>query len=208
MAKEWTEEELEALKTRAAGKTISELAKSMDRTSQEISDKLVELGFGGSHQDRRQLYDDPLVDAYGKALKQLQQGKFQDAAKTFKKIAAETDLPELKERARQMLAICEAQTAGETVEDVDPFLRAVYEKNRGNYDAAMKICKQGDRLKKDERFAFLAASLHALEKRLDEAAATLTHAVELNPKNRIYAFHDPDFEGLRKEHAEIFDLPA
>ncbi len=209
MVKDWTKEELKTLQAKAAGKTIPELAKGFDRTSQEVSAKLIELGLSGNdNEDRRQLYDDPLMDTYGKALQAMQKGKYKDAAKGFEGIIAETDLPELLERARQMLRICQNQTATGAEEEVDPFLRAVYEKNRGDFEAAMKICKEGDRLKKDERFILLAASIHALQEHHDEAVAALTRAVEINPKNRVYAFHDPDFEGLRNapEHSQIFEL--
>ena len=211
MVKDWTDEELEILQAKVAGKTIPELAKGFDRTSEEVSAKLIELGLSGNdNEDRRQLYDDPLMDTYGKALQAMQNGKFKDAAKAFESIIAETDLPELLERARQMLRVCQNRTDPEGGDKVDPFLQAVYEKNRGNFEAAMKICQEGDRLQKDERFLFLAASLHTLEERNDDAVATLARAIALNPKNRIYAFHDPDFEGLRNEpeHSQIFEPSA
>src|SRR5436309_9919706 len=62
-----------------------------------------------------------------------------------------------------------------------------YEKNRGNLAEALEMSRKGGRDQKDERFAYLAASIHALENRWDEAAQTLARAVELNPKNRIHA---------------------
>ena len=64
--------------------------------------------------------------------------------------------------------------------------------------SVFQISRKGGRDQKDERFAYLAASIHAVEDRLDEAAEVLARAVELNPKNRIHAFHDPDFAELRK----------
>ena len=63
---------------------------------------------------------------------------------------------------------------------------------------ALEISRKEGRDQKDERFAYLTASIHAVEERLDEAAQALARAVELNPKNRIHAFHDPDFAELRK----------
>ena len=110
----------------------------------------------------------------------------------------------MKDRARQFLLVSRqkleagggkpAQDAAET----DPYLLAVYEKNRGNLEGALEMSRKGGRDQKDERFAYLAASIHAAEDRLDEAVQALTKAVELNPKNRIHAFHDPDFAELRK----------
>jgi tetratricopeptide (TPR) repeat protein len=99
------------------------------------------------------------------------------------------------------------RTHGEASE-ADPFLQAVFEKNRGNHQAALEISRQGGRDTKDERFAYLVAAIHAAEDRMDEAARALTRAIELNPKNRIHAYHEPDFAELRKakEHRPLFGL--
>lgn len=51
------------------------------------------------------------------------------------------------------------------------------------------------------------ASIHAVENRLDEAVQALTKAIELNPKNRIHAFHDADFAEIRKTQRHLFGLP-
>jgi hypothetical protein len=47
-----------------------------------------------------------------------------------------------------------------------------------------------------------------VENRLDEAVQALAKAVELNPKNRIHAFHDADFAELRKnrDQRHLFGL--
>ena len=68
--------------------------------------------------------------------------------------------------------------------------------------------RQGCRDQKDERFAYLAASIHAAEGRTEEAAQALSRAIDLNPKNRVHAFHDPDFAELRKDrdHRQLFGL--
>jgi tetratricopeptide (TPR) repeat protein len=154
---------------------------------------------------------DPVLVTFHKALEALHGRNWAQAAGLFESVIQETDVPELRERARQYLAACrlqEQKAQGEQPSpDEDPYLRAVYEKNRGNYAAALDLVKKngGD---KDERFAYLAASIHAAEGRKDEAAKTLTRAVELNAKNRVHAFHDPDFADLRRdpEHRQIFGL--
>ncbi|HEY4593589.1 MAG TPA: hypothetical protein VIJ61_14335, partial [Thermoanaerobaculia bacterium] len=89
-----------------------------------------------------------------------------------------------------------------------PYLQAVYERNRGDLKAALDIAQKGGRDQKDERFAYLAASIHAVENRLEDAVQALAKAVELNPKNRIHAFHDADFAELRKnrDQRHLFGL--
>jgi tetratricopeptide (TPR) repeat protein len=155
---------------------------------------------------------DPVLANFNKALEALHGKGWAKAAKLFESVIEETDTPELRERARQYLAACRLQEHKAKGEDgpspdVDPYLRAVFEKNRGNYAAALDLVKKNGG-EKDERFAYLAASIHAAEGHKDEAAKTLAHAVELNAKNRVHAFHDPDFAELRRdpEHRHLFDL--
>ncbi len=154
---------------------------------------------------------DPVLAKFNKALETLHTKSWAKAAELFEGIIQESDVPELRERARQYLGACrlqEQKALGDVpAADEDPYLRAVYEKNRGNYAAALELVKKngGD---KDERYAYLAASIHAADGRKDEAAKTLTRAVELNAKNRVHAFHDPDFAELRRdpEHRQLFGL--
>ena len=154
---------------------------------------------------------DPVLAKFNKALETLHARSWAKAAELFESVVQESDVPELRERARQYLSACrlqEQKAKGDTpAADEDPYLRAVYEKNRGNYAAALDLIKKNGG-EKDERFAYLAASIHAAEGRKDEAAKTLARAVELNAKNRVHAFHDPDFAELRRdpEHRQIFGL--
>ena len=156
--------------------------------------------------------DDPALDAFTQGLAALQRKDWKKATDLLAKAVELADRPELRDRARQLLAVAH-QKAPETAKpakapEVDPYLQAVYEKNRGELKAALDLCRKGGRDQKDERFAYLAASIHALENRLDEAVQALTKAVELNPKNRIHAFHDPDFAELRahSDYRSLFGL--
>ena len=154
---------------------------------------------------------DPVLEMFNNALGALHTKSWAQAAGLFEKVVQESDVAELRERSRQYLAACrlqEKKAQGEApAPDEDPYLRAVVEKNRGNYAAALDLVKKNGG-EKDERFAYLAASIHAAEGRKDEAAKSLTRAVELNAKNRVHAFHDPDFAELRRdpEHRQIFGL--
>jgi tetratricopeptide (TPR) repeat protein len=154
---------------------------------------------------------DPVLAKFNKALEVLHSKSWAKAAELFEGVVQESDVPELRERARQYLSACrlqEQKAKGDApAADEDPYLRAVYEKNRGNYAAALELIKKNGG-EKDERFAYLAASIHAAEGRKDEAAKTLMRAVEMNAKNRVHAFHDPDFAELRRdpEHRQLFGL--
>src|SRR5215203_5161024 len=143
------------------------------------------------------------------ALAALQSKDWKKAAERLEQAVELADRPELRHRASQFLAACR-QRAGEggETEQVDPFLQAVYEKNRGDHQAALEISRKGGRDQKDDRFAYLVAAIHAAEDRIEEAAQALAKAVELNSKNRIHAFHDPDFAELRKnrDYRPLFGL--
>jgi tetratricopeptide (TPR) repeat protein len=99
------------------------------------------------------------------------------------------------------------EAAGSAPRDSDPFLMAVYERNRGNFEAALDLCSRGGRQGKDERFTYLAASLLAVMGEDEKAASVLAQAIELNPKNRIHAYHDSDFDSLREssDHKQLFE---
>jgi len=164
---------------------------------------------------RRTAADDPALAAFTKALQAFHQKSWGEAAELFERTLAESDQLDLSARARQYLAVCQqrlAEAGGSKTkkkdEDADPFLRAVFERNRGNLSGALDLCRKEGRDQKDERFAYLAASIHAAEGRMDEALQALSQAIELNPKNRIHAFHDPDFTELRKnrDQRQLFGL--
>ena len=44
---------------------------------------------------------------------------------------------------------------------------------------------------------YLAASLKALDGDAEQALELLARAIELEPRNRVHAYHDPDFRELR-----------
>jgi tetratricopeptide (TPR) repeat protein len=157
---------------------------------------------------------DPALDHFSQGLAALQSNRWQQAVELFERAVEESDRPEVKDRARQFLAASRQKTEGgegqpqKGAGEADPYLLAVYEKNRGHLKEALEMSRKGGRDQKDERFAYLAASIHAVEGRFEEAAQALAKAVELSPKNRIHAFHDPDFAELRKnrDHRALFGL--
>ncbi len=207
MAKEWSSKEITYLKRYAATKDLAELAQRMEADEPEVRKKLADLGLEAMDGDAQgsRLGNEPLLETYEKGLQALYGGKRSEAEKLLTKVIDECDQPELTQRARQLLAAARTpKNAGPETDD--PFLHAVYEKNRGNYSEALELAKKGGRSGKDERFAYLEASIHALEDRLDDAAGALGKAIELNKKNRVHAFHDPDFTALRESgaHSDLF----
>lgn len=209
MSKKWSTADVSYLKKFALSKTVEELAKRFDTDTAEIRAKLAELKVsprGGANENRRG--PDPMVAAFEAALAAFASLRYAEAGAQFDEIARGCDLLDLAQRARQYASICRARTAPPADDDAkDPFLSAVVMKNRGELDAALASCQQKGR-GDDERFVYLAASILALTDREEEAVKTLARAIELQPKNRVHAFHDPDFDGIRRqrEHAHLFGL--
>jgi hypothetical protein len=157
--------------------------------------------------------EDPAFALYAEGLQALDRKDWARGIELLRKVIEVSDLADLTARARQYLAAAEKRVAAESAstgdtDDADPYLHALVEKNRGNYKAALDLSKKGGRDKKDERFAYLVASIHAAESRNEEAAQALSQAVELNSKNRIHAFHDADFAELKKnrDYRHLFGL--
>jgi tetratricopeptide (TPR) repeat protein len=155
---------------------------------------------------------DPALDHFAHGLSALQAKDWKKAVDHLEKAVETADRPDLRDRARQFLNAARqkggTEGKGAKSPEADPFLQAVFEKNRGNLKAALDIAQKGGRDQQDERFAYLVASIHAAENRLDEAVQALARAVELNPKNRIHGFHDADFAELKKnrDQRHIFGL--
>lgn len=148
----------------------------------------------------RPVVHDPMLEHYENGLKAMYRQKWGEAARLFARVAT-SDESELAGRARQLLTTCRDKQASAEGRAEDPFLLAVVRKNNGELDEALQICSRGGRQSKDERFAYLAASVHALKGETEEAAHFLELAIALNPKNRIHAYHDADFANLRGDAA-------
>jgi len=214
MAKSWTQQDTGYLKRYAGKKTLDELARRFDAEPDEVREKLAALGLKTkdgepSRSGAAAIEDEPEVEVYAAALEAMHGKKWKKARELFERVLAETDRAALAGRARQHIAAIERRTADAGADEVeDPYLRAVLARNRGELDEALEIVRGQGRKDADGRYAYLAASLHAVEGRNEDAVAALEKAVAADPANRVRAFHDADFAELRKdrEHAHLFGL--
>lgn len=207
MAKRWKKQDETYLKRYSKGKRLEELAERFKTDSETVAAKLQEMALEAKDMIApMRIENDPLIKDFESGVKALQVGDFKKAKPLLQKVADEADFPHLGQRARRFLVLCEQRLAKVSAGSEDPFLLAVYERNRGNLEEALEICVKGGRAGKDERFAYLAASLHALRGDQAEAARALEAAIAMNPKNRVHAFHDSDFDELREspEYASLF----
>jgi tetratricopeptide (TPR) repeat protein len=201
MQKRWSKAELSHLKRHASSQSVEELAQRFRVDVDTVRRKLEELGLG---QGGRAESQEEILQLYTQALERLHESDWEEAATLFQKVVESSDNRQIADRARQNLSVCQQRTAQDEGTD-DPYLQAVYEKNRGNVDTALEICsRQGKEA--EERYAYLLASLKALRGETEEALSLLRTAIALEPKNRIHAYHDPDFDGVRggEGFAELF----
>ena len=202
MDKRWSKAEIAHLKRNAESQSAEELAQRFHTDSDAVRRKLEELGLGSA--DASTEAAEAVIADFGKALELLHGGKYPQAAELLEQVADNAEDIQLADRARIHLEICRSRAAEDT-ENGDPYLRAVFEKNNGNLKQALKLCRQQKAEDADERYAYLMASIQALAGADDEALGLLEAAIRLEPKNRVHAFHDPDFESLRgnEEFAQL-----
>ena len=138
---------------------------------------------------------DTSLENFAEGMKLLGEKDLSSAAERFEKVIAETDGRHLRDRARQFLAICRNHLdQDDNVEDL--FLAAVVKKKRWPAGRSEEPVRSR-RLRGLKKFTYLKASIEALAGNEDEALELLEKAIDLEPKNRVHAFHDPDFEDLR-----------
>jgi tetratricopeptide (TPR) repeat protein len=191
MSKRWQKVEIAFLKKHTGDKSLAQLAERLHTDPATVAAKLEELRGGGAK--AAAVIDS--VDHYKDGMAALYAGEWERAATLLESVTSE-GYGELAARAAQFAAVARQRMADAPPED--PWLRAVYEKNRGHYDDALAVCADEGRCESDGRFAYLAAVLQTLRGDLDAARGHLERAVALDPHNRAHALHDPDLRPLRE----------
>lgn len=207
MAKRWKPADVTYLKRYAKNRRLAELAERFKTDSDTVEEKLTELGLAAHDMVVPvNLADDEQVKLFEKAVKAAHGKKWREAAKMFEQVRRETDLPALAQSARRYLAVCEQSLGAGRGGDDDPYLEAVFLRNRGELDEALDLSTRGGRAGKDERFAYLAGAILALQGEHQRAADHLAKAIDMNPRNRVAAIHDEDYDSLRDDpdHSSLF----
>ena len=204
MDKRWSKTEISHLKKHAANSSVEELARRFHTDTTAVRDKLEKLHLAANNDAGAE--GDVALEEFEAGLEKIQAKQWDEAKTLFESVATKADHSQLADRARQYIEICLRQQ--ETLSTADPYLLAVFEKNRGNLEAALAICQQEDSASVPH-FAYLKASVEALAGNEEEALTQLQAAIELDPKNRVYAFHDPDFRNLHglDEFSDLMAMP-
>jgi tetratricopeptide (TPR) repeat protein len=130
------------------------------------------------------------------AMQLMQEGKYERARTAFEKLI-QNGTPELLERSRTYLAVCDRHTQKITLSFAtaeEQYDYAISLLNTGNYEDARDQFE--NLLKKNNLAAYAHYGLAVLNSITGQAEECLDHlrkAIELNPHNRIQARGDADF---------------
>ena len=141
--------------------------------------------------------DAGLIVQFEAGLDHLYSGRWATAEKVFRKVASSGG--SLAERCRRFIQVCELRRSKDEPGPQDAYLSAVVAKNEGDLDEAMEYCNRGGLKGRDQRFAYLAATIEAVRGNTAEASRLLERAIEMDGKNRVHAFWDPDFSEVRED---------
>ncbi len=144
-------------------------------------------------------------DAADAALKNLEAGiehfhadRIAEARTALEAVIAAGSGSGFASRARDYLAACGRAETPQDGTDGDPYLEAVMARNDGDLKGALEICNAASRTG-DGRFIYLSSCIRALMGETEPALDALAKAVELDPTNRVRAFHDEDFSSLHRD---------
>ena len=141
----------------------------------------------------------PAFQHYQAAVQLLQQGKFERALAAFEKLLS-TAPPEIKERCQMYISTCQRQMEQARLTFLTPeehYDYAVSQLNTGYYEEARE---QFNNILADYPQADYAlyglALLDAITGHTQDCLGNLARAIELNPKNRLQARADNDFQSM------------
>ncbi len=130
----------------------------------------------------------------------FQKQNYEKAKEIFEKLAAASAPPEVADRARLHLRLCQ-QRLGRSVPALktagDYYVLGVAELNARNLDVALEHLNKADKLEPNrEHIRYALAAAHALQRNSDVALEHLKAAIALRPEDRFQARRDEDFESL------------
>jgi tetratricopeptide (TPR) repeat protein len=136
---------------------------------------------------------------YQTAVQLLQQGKYEKALAAFEKLLGEAP-PQILERCQMYITTCQRQLEQHQLTFLTPeehYDYAVSQLNTGYYEEAREQFNSILATHPDADYAFYGlALLDAITSRAQSCLENLTRAIELNPRNRLQARVDNDFQSM------------
>ncbi len=143
---------------------------------------------------------DASISGYESALKLMHDRKYERAKAGFEKLLENTPPQHIADRVRVHLKACTAKLAETPPQSKKPeeqYDYAVVLMNEGKNDEARAQLEKVVKQSPDADFAFYGlAVLSCVAQKSEEALRNLQKAIELNPRNRIQARNDTDFQNM------------
>jgi tetratricopeptide (TPR) repeat protein len=141
----------------------------------------------------------PAFNQYQSAVQLLQQAKYDKALAAFEKLTL-TAPPELQERCRMYISTCQRQLERPALDFATPeerFDYAVSQLNIGLYEEAREQFNSVVSGFPAADYAYYGlAVLECMTNHPAECLANLSRAIDLNPRNRLQARTDNDFQSM------------
>jgi tetratricopeptide (TPR) repeat protein len=141
----------------------------------------------------------PAFTQYQAAMQLLQQGKFERALAAFEKLQPNAPV-EIRERCKMYIVTCQRQLERPALTFATPeenFDYAVSQLNTGYYEEAREQFNKILAGYPDADYAYYGlAVLDAMTGQSQECLENLARAIEMNPKNRLQARVDNDFQSM------------
>jgi tetratricopeptide (TPR) repeat protein len=136
---------------------------------------------------------------YQAAVQFLQQGRYEKALAAFEKLLP-TAPPEIVERCRMYISTCQRQMEKPSLAFLTPeehYDYAISQLNTGYYEEARDQFLSILSSHPDADYAFYGlALLDSITGRTQDCLGNLARAIQLNPKNRLQARVDNDFQSM------------
>ena len=143
--------------------------------------------------------DGPAFHHYQSAVQLVQQGKYEKAIAAFEKLLATAPL-QIVERCRMYITTCQRQIDRQGLAFLTPEERydyAVSQLNSGDFEEAGEQLRSILADAPDADYAYYGlAVLDSITGRAQGCLDNLARAIELNPKNRLQARSDNDFQSM------------
>ena len=141
----------------------------------------------------------PVFQQYQSAVQLLQQGKYEKALAAFEKLLP-TAPTELKERCLMYIVSCQRQAAKPALTFASPeehYDYAISQLNTGYYEEAREQFNHILASHPQSDYVFYGlALLDSITGHTQDCLANLSRAIELNPRNRLQARVDNDFQSM------------
>lgn len=141
----------------------------------------------------------PVFQHYQAAVQLLQQGKYEKALAAFEKLRLEAPA-EIKERCLMYINTCQRQLERPSLAFVTPgehYDYAISQLNTGYYEEAREQFRNILNGHPNADYAFYGlALLDSITGKTQDCLTNLAKAIELNPRNRLQARADNDFQSM------------